>query len=61
MGFSRVGCAGFAYIFVSLQSEKNPYFYLSFALSEYERRTLLKREDKEFLMDSTGRKIEQAN
>jgi hypothetical protein len=28
------------YIF-SLQSEKNPYFSLNFALSEYERRTLL--------------------
>jgi hypothetical protein len=38
-----VGCAGFfANIFFSLQSEtKNPtYFSLSFALSDYERRTL---------------------
>jgi hypothetical protein len=32
-----VGCAGFAYIFFSLQSEKIPYFSLSFAFSEYER------------------------
>jgi hypothetical protein len=31
----RVGCACFTYIFFSLQSEKNPLFSLSFALSEY--------------------------
>jgi hypothetical protein len=37
-----LGCAGFACIFFSLQSEKKiPYFSLSFALSEYERRTLI--------------------
>ncbi len=35
-----VGCADFAYVFFSLQSEKIPYFSLSFALSVYERRTL---------------------
>jgi hypothetical protein len=31
----------FRLYFFSLQSEKNPYFSLSFALSEYERRTLI--------------------
>ncbi len=37
----QVGCAGFAYIFFSLESEKQiSYFSRSFALSEYKRRTL---------------------
>jgi hypothetical protein len=35
-----VECADFASIFFSLQSEKFPYFSLSFALNVYERRTL---------------------
>jgi hypothetical protein len=30
-------------MYFSLQSEKKPYFSLSFALSEYDRRTLLNR------------------
>jgi hypothetical protein len=34
-----LGCAVFAYIFFSLQSEKIPYFSLCIALSEYKRRT----------------------
>jgi hypothetical protein len=33
--------AGFAYIFFASKREKITYFSLSFALSEYERRTLV--------------------
>jgi hypothetical protein len=35
-----LGCAGFAYIFFRFKAKKITYFSLSFALSEYERRTL---------------------
>ena len=34
-----LGCAGFAYIFFCFKAKKIPYFSLSFALNEYERRT----------------------
>jgi hypothetical protein len=53
---TQLGCAGFAYIFFMLQSEKNPLFSLSFALSEYERRplciTLTGAKDKKILLTS---------
>jgi hypothetical protein len=40
--FFQVGCAGCSLIyFFRFPSEKNPLFSLSFAFSEYERRTLL--------------------